>query len=87
MWNLPLDIIYKTTNVFGWPRLVITVASIDMFARDVLVGYGSLMVPTVPGTYVRTVRLFRPVSPTMLQQAFAWLTGNHPEFWDHKIVA
>jgi B9 domain-containing protein 1 len=59
----------------------------DMFGRYVIRGYGSVLVPTVPGRYVRTVRTFAPVSSTALQAALGWLTGHLPEFYDSRFAA
>lgn len=59
----------------------------DIFGRFVIRGYGSVLVPTVPGKYVRCIRTFAPVSSTYLQAALGWLTGNLPEFYDSRFVA
>lgn len=113
VWNMPLDIIYKSTNAHGWPRLVVSVRpppphplfcvpppthrhvlaapsqvnGFDVFGRTIVVGYGSMLVPPSPGRYRRVIRLFRPVSSTVLQSFIAWLTANQPEFWDPRIVS
>lgn len=58
-----------------------------MFGRFVVQGYGSVAVPTMPGRYVRRVRMFTPVASTLLQSFVGWLTGNVPEFYDSKFVA
>lgn len=31
MWNFPLDFAYKSTNVFGWPQIVLNVYGVDSF--------------------------------------------------------
>jgi hypothetical protein len=59
----------------------------DLFGRFVIRGYGSVLVPTVPGKYVRYVRTFAPVSSTLLQAALGWLTGSLPEFYDSRFAA
>jgi B9 domain-containing protein 1 len=87
VWNFPVDVTFKTTNPHGWPRLVLSVFNSDMFGRHVVRGYGSLLVPTVPGTYTRYVRTFAPASSTYLQAFLGWATGNLPTFYDSKFVA
>lgn len=87
MWNFPLDATFKSTNAFGWPRLVLSVFNLDLFGRDVVRGYGSVLVPPFPGEYVRYVRMFAPVSSSLLQGFVSWITGNHPEFYDDKFVS
>ena len=40
-WNFPVDLVYHSTNVHGWPRLVLTCRD----DRRVLVGYGNPRLP------------------------------------------
>lgn len=79
VWNLPVDVTFKSTNPQGWPRLVVSVYCQDLLGRYVVRGYGSVLVPTVPGRYIRYVRCFTPVASTMLQGFLGWLTGSTPE--------
>jgi B9 domain-containing protein 1 len=87
VWNFPIDVTFKTTNAHGWPRLVVSVYSMDMLGRFVIRGYGSLLIPTVPGQYTRYIRTFAPASSSYLQAFLGWLTGNLPEFYDSRFVA
>lgn len=87
VWNMPFDVTWTSTNVFGWPRMVLEVKQLDMLGREVVVGYGSLLVPTLPGRYVRYVRTFSPVSGSVVQGFLAWLTANRPEFVRPDFVA
>ena len=41
----------KSTNPYGWPRLVIAVYGLDAFGRDVVRGYGSILFPLIPGSH------------------------------------
>lgn len=59
----------------------------DLFGRYVIRGYGSVLIPTVPGKYTRYVRTFAPVSSTYLQGFLGWMTGQLPEFYDSRFVA
>ena len=40
---------HRSTNVFGWPQLVLSVYGLTFFGRDVARGYGSIHLPTTPG--------------------------------------
>jgi B9 domain-containing protein 1 len=80
VWNLPFDVTWTSTNAFGWPRMVVEVRHLDFLGREVVLGYGSMLVPTVPGRYIRYVRTFAPVSGSAVQGFLAWLTANRPEF-------
>ena len=51
VWNFPLDVAYRASNVWGWPQLVVCVYGADWRGRDVIKGYGSLYLPTCIGRY------------------------------------
>jgi B9 domain-containing protein 1 len=86
VWNFPLDISFSSTNAFGWPRLVLSVYGVDAIGRSVVRGYGCVHVPTAAGCYTRYVRLFRPVSSSVIQQLYGWLWGTRPEFFEDAFV-
>lgn len=87
VWNFPLDITYKATNAFGWPQVVLSVYGIDAFGRDVVRGYGSVHLPMQPGNHQVKVRLYRPISSSLLQQFFGWLAGLPAEYADPAFPA
>lgn len=84
--NFPIDVSFRSTNPFGWPRLVLSFYGLDALGRDIVRGYGSVSFPLGPGRVTREVPLFRPCSSSMLQQFIAWLTGSPPEYFDAKFV-
>jgi len=86
-WNFPIDCTFKATNAFGWPRLAISVYGVDALGRDVVRGYGSLLLPTSPGSHVRYVHTYTPMSSSILQRFISWMSGTHPEFFDSKFVS
>ncbi|KAF1333182.1 B9 domain-containing protein 1, partial [Globisporangium splendens] len=79
IFSFPIDISFKSTNPFGWPRIVLSVCGLDALGRDVIRGYGSIHLPTCAGSTTRDVPLFKSLSSSMLQQFTAWLTGSPPE--------
>eukprot|EP00638_Chattonella_subsalsa_P005620 CAMPEP_0117745352 /NCGR_PEP_ID=MMETSP0947-20121206/7305_1 /TAXON_ID=44440 /ORGANISM="Chattonella subsalsa, Strain CCMP2191" /LENGTH=212 /DNA_ID=CAMNT_0005562479 /DNA_START=145 /DNA_END=783 /DNA_ORIENTATION=+ len=86
VWNFPIDITFKATNAHGWPRLAISVYGIDSIGRDVICGYGSVLIPPSPGQYTRTVHMYTPMSSSLLHQFLSWFHGAQPEFFDVKFV-
>jgi B9 domain-containing protein 1 len=40
VWNFPIDVAFRSTNIYGWPRLAISVFGVDFLGRDVIRGYG-----------------------------------------------
>ena len=86
VWNFPIDVTFKSTNVYGWPRIAISVYGIDYLGRDVVRGYGSALVPLTPGQHVIEVDTYTPVATSSFNQLMYWLLGNPPEFFDSKFV-
>lgn len=84
--NFPIDVSFKSTNPFGWPRIVLSVYGLDALGRDVIRGYGTVHLPAFAGSTTRDVPLFKPLSSSLMQQFTAWLTGSPPEYFDSKFV-
>jgi hypothetical protein len=79
VWNFPIDITFKSTNPHGWPRLVLTVVSRDMFHRFIVRGYGSTVIPTTAGHHTKVVRTFAPIATSFVQQVSAFFRGSSPQ--------
>lgn len=86
-FNFPLDVVFRSTNCFGWPQIVLSVYSITARGTDTVRGYGAVHIPTTPGRHVRKVALFAPRSSSLCQRIVAWMTGNPPELFDSKFIA
>jgi B9 domain-containing protein 1 len=87
VWNFPIDLSLKSTNVFGWPQIVLAVYGLDGFGRDVIRGYGSMHLPTSTGRHELHIRLFVPQSASPLQRLTAWVGASQAEFVDPKLPA
>jgi len=87
VWNFPIDVAFKATNAFGWPRISFTVYGIDAFGRDRTYGYGSMLVPTQPGHYEKEIEMYAPMPSSWYQRLLNNITGTYPEFFDTKFVA
>jgi B9 domain-containing protein 1 len=82
VWNFPIDVSFKSTNIHGWPRVAVSVYGIDYLGRDVIRGYGSLLIPLQPGTHALQIEMFVPVANSTLNDFFSWILGNPPEVCD-----
>lgn len=59
--------------------MAISVYGIDFLGRDVIRGYGSLLVPLTPGIHKIQVDMFTPKAGSTLNDFLTWITGNPPE--------
>ena len=46
VWNFPFELIYRTNDIAGWPKICLSMTSRDFWGRDVICGYGIFHVPT-----------------------------------------
>ena len=49
VWNFPFELTFKTNDIAGWPKVILSLTARDFFGRDVICGYGVMHVPTQPG--------------------------------------
>jgi B9 domain-containing protein 1 len=79
VWNFPVDVTFKSTNVHGWPRISFSVYGLDFLGRDVIRGYGSALIPVFPGNHAITVDMYKPLAGSALNNMISWLFGDSPE--------
>eukprot|EP01039_Chlorochromonas_danica_P005489 gene5489-6044_t len=86
IWNFPVDLTFRATNVHGWPRMAISVYGIDYWGRDIIYGYGSVLIPLTSGPHTLEVPMFAPIANSTFNDFMSWLMGNPPEFFDARFV-
>ena len=86
IFNFPIDVSFKSTNPFGWPRMSISVYGVDGLGRDVVRGYGSILIPLFPGNYKRSLQVYVPSPSSPFVRFTQWLRGSYSEFFDSKFV-
>mmetsp|Transcript_52375 Transcript_52375/g.119436 ORF Transcript_52375/g.119436 Transcript_52375/m.119436 type:complete len:236 (+) Transcript_52375:273-980(+) len=98
VFNMPLDVCFKTTNLHGWPRVVVSVYGENglqslLQARPVPIplGHGSALLPVAPGLHSKAVPLYRPLASKTGPLAWVFrllrpLTGDYPDYYDSRFV-
>ncbi|XP_072029847.1 B9 domain-containing protein 1-like [Amphiura filiformis] len=86
-WNFPLEVTFKSTNPYGWPKLVVSCYGLDVFGTSVVRGYGAVHIPISPGRHTRTIPMFVPESTSRFQKFTSWIMGRRPEYVDANVVA
>lgn len=80
VWNFPLDLTFRATSVFGWPKLHFSVYGLNVLGMDVIQGYGFTHIPSTPGHYSLKVHLFKPKNRSRLLSLYAWFNQQPAEF-------
>ncbi|XP_037093921.1 B9 domain-containing protein 1-like, partial [Pollicipes pollicipes] len=87
VWNLPVEVSFKSTNPHGWPQLIVSCYGPDLFGNDVIRGYGVCHVPVCSGSHRVRMAVFVPESTLQLQKLASWFTGRRPELADPVTLA
>ena len=59
--------------------VMLQVYGTDFLGRDVVRGYGSCLIPLVPGVHVVDVEMYTPKASSLLNSLGSWIWGNPPE--------
>ena len=87
IWNFPIELAFRSTNAFGWPRICIAVYGLDFFGRDVVRGYCSVLIPTCVGRHELMVDMYRPISGSWCHEVMNWFKATLPEFYETAFTA
>uniref|UniRef100_A0A7S2U488 B9 domain-containing protein 1 n=1 Tax=Lotharella oceanica TaxID=641309 RepID=A0A7S2U488_9EUKA len=87
LWNHPLDFTLKSSNVYGWPRLVVSVIGHTAMGKEIIRGYGCTHLPTTSGRHTKYIPLYTPKSSSLCLQLTSWMMGTPPEFFEPTFVA
>ena len=88
VWNFPIEISFQSTNIYGWPRISIAIYGLDFFGRDVVRGYGSILIPIGTGRYEDLIiETYRPISGSLYHRFMNWINGTLPEYYETVFTA
>ena len=80
VWNFPFELIYRTNDIAGWPKICLTLTSRDFLGRDVVCGYGIIHVPTQAGQHTKYAQIFKPKSSSYLIDLIGLFNGKPAEY-------
>ncbi|XP_059222413.1 B9 domain-containing protein 1 [Stomoxys calcitrans] len=88
VFNMPIELTYRSTNVFGWPQLIVCVYGRTRWGIETSLGYSRLHVPVFgSGTNQRIVApILKPRCSNAMADVTSWITGRNPELKDSKIL-
>ncbi|XP_075973335.1 B9 domain-containing protein 1 isoform X2 [Anticarsia gemmatalis] len=67
VFNLPIEMVFSSTNVSGWPQLLITVRAQNTLTGNALRGYSLFLMPPTTGHVMPSFApLIRPRAATVL---------------------
>ena len=66
-------------KLLGWPQIIIYASGKDFAGREVIVAYGNTHIPTCPGRHLKTVKMYKPISSSILTRIYGWIAGKSSE--------
>ncbi|XP_002069645.3 B9 domain-containing protein 1 [Drosophila willistoni] len=92
VFNMPIEVTYKSTSPFGWPQILVSVFGRSGLGRETLLGYAHIHLPVfgshrpaeVPPTQIAPILM--PKLPSMLADLTSWILRREPELKDPKVL-
>ncbi|XP_056636805.1 B9 domain-containing protein 1 [Diorhabda sublineata] len=81
IFNLPIEIQFKSTNPYGWPQIILSV-----YKNMQLAGYGRCHVPLKAGVHKLDVLFAKPQASSLLGYVASFF-GYQPELLQPKMLA
>ncbi|XP_037731295.1 B9 domain-containing protein 1 [Drosophila subpulchrella] len=92
VFNMPIEVTFKSTSPFGWPQILVSVFGRSGMGRETLLGYTHIHLPVFgcrrPADQAELLEapILMPKCPTMLADITSWLLRREPELKDPKVL-
>ncbi|XP_023164607.1 B9 domain-containing protein 1 [Drosophila hydei] len=93
VFNMPIEVTYKSTSPFGWPQILVSVFGQNGNGNESLMGYAHVYMPIFGSrqqneqiSSLSQAPILRPRSPNMLGDITSWLLRRQPELKNPKIL-
>ncbi|XP_050744451.1 B9 domain-containing protein 1 [Drosophila biarmipes] len=92
VFNMPIEVTYKSTSPFGWPQILVSVFGRNGTGRETLLGYAHIHLPVFGGgrpagqAELQEAAILMPKCPSMMADIISWLLGREPELKDPKVL-
>ncbi|XP_017067682.2 B9 domain-containing protein 1 isoform X1 [Drosophila eugracilis] len=92
VFNMPIEVTYKSTSPFGWPQILVSVFGRSGLGRETLLGYAHIHLPVFgsrrPAEQMEQLQasILMPKCPNMMADITSWLLRREPELKDPKVL-
>ncbi|XP_005191570.1 B9 domain-containing protein 1 [Musca domestica] len=88
VFNMPIELTYRSTNVFGWPQIIVCLYGKTRWGIETSLGYSRLHVPMFGSESNQRIKapILKPLCSNTLAELTSWVTGRNPELKDPKIL-
>ncbi|XP_034488756.1 B9 domain-containing protein 1 [Drosophila innubila] len=93
VFNMPIEVTYKSTSPFGWPQILISVYGQSGARDESLLGYAHVHLPVFgsrpqdeQSSSLNKVPILTPRCQNMIGDVTSWLLRRQPELKDPKVL-
>ncbi|XP_017008990.3 B9 domain-containing protein 1 isoform X2 [Drosophila takahashii] len=93
VFNMPIEVTYKSTSPFGWPQILVSVFGSSGRGRETLLGYAHIHLPVFGSRRpadsnqdLLQAPILMPKCPNMIADITSWLLRREPELKDPKVL-
>ncbi|EDW42036.1 B9 domain-containing protein 1 [Drosophila sechellia] len=92
VFNMPIEVTYKSTSPYGWPQILVSVFGRSGLGRETLLGYAHIHLPVFgsrrPADQTEQLQapILMPKCPNMMADITSWLLRREPELKDPKVL-
>lgn len=86
VFSHPIDVLFSTTSIVGWPKISCEIWYQDQYGRNDFAGYGVVNVPTTSGYHEVECFCWRPVGG-ILDRLSENLVGGMMQVRDKSIIS
>lgn len=78
---------YRTLDIYGWPRIVMRFEGPDSSGDEIIKGYANTTIPVTPGNHDLYCHIFRPIQPKFLGLVYGSQKVDEEKMVDPELVA
>ncbi|KAH8389370.1 B9 domain-containing protein 1 [Drosophila serrata] len=92
VFNMPIEVTYRSTSPYGWPQILVSVFGRSGLGRESLLGYAHIHLPVFgsrrPAEQMEQLQapILMPKCPNMIADVTSWLLRREPELKDPKVL-
>ncbi|KAJ6638000.1 B9 domain-containing protein 1, partial [Pseudolycoriella hygida] len=84
VFNMPLEVMYKSTNPFGWPQLILCLYGNNFWGTETSRGYARCHLPVTSGEI--RAPIFQIRCSNIWSSITSWFSDRRPELRNPKIL-
>lgn len=87
VWSVGFNVLYRTLEVSGWPKLVMKFESSGIGDQKLIKGYATCIFPVSPGNHRIRCHIFKPVTSQLFGVVYGDQVKEPGKSIDSRMIA